>query len=129
MVITKIMLVLMIGALVTTMSQIQFWGLNVAYAKKSPYDSGYDHGCKDAKISDASDRYINQPKRRPSFHTQQFMTGYNDGFGSCGNTGSRSSGSNNIVGNGDEIARDSQELKNVIDKACAASKTGSMHRF
>ena len=37
-------------------SQIQ-----LAYAGgKSPYESGYDHGCDDARISDPSDRYINQ---------------------------------------------------------------------
>jgi hypothetical protein len=28
---------------------------------KSPYESGYNHGCDDADISDPDDRYINQP--------------------------------------------------------------------
>lgn len=44
---------------------------------KSPYDSGYDHGYEDADISDPNNRYINQPKRGPSFHTHEFMRGYN----------------------------------------------------
>jgi hypothetical protein len=38
----------------------------LAYAGgKSPYESGYDHGCDDADISDPDDRYINQPERGP----------------------------------------------------------------
>ncbi len=50
---------------------------------KSPYDSGYDHGCDDAGISDSSDRYINQPEKGSSYHTSEFMDGYNSGFSSC----------------------------------------------
>jgi hypothetical protein len=52
----------------------------------SPYDSGYDHGCDDAGISDSSDRYINQPEKGPSFHTSEFMDGYYDGLDSCGDS-------------------------------------------
>ena len=52
-------------------------------SSKSPYESGYDHGCDDAGISDSSDRYINQPEKGPSFHTSEFMDGYNSGFNSC----------------------------------------------
>jgi hypothetical protein len=52
-------------------------------ANNLPYRSGYDHGCSDAKISDSSKRYINQPGKGPSFHTSEFMRGYNDGFESC----------------------------------------------
>jgi hypothetical protein len=52
----------------------------------SPYDSGYNHGCDDARISDPSDRYINQPEKGPSYHTSEFMNGYNSGFNSCGST-------------------------------------------
>jgi hypothetical protein len=48
-----------------------------------PFDSGYYHGCSDAKISDSSDRYINQPKQGPSFHTSEFMDGYNAAFADC----------------------------------------------
>jgi hypothetical protein len=55
---------------------------SMTYAK-SPYESGYDHGCDDADISDPSDRYINQPEKGPAFHTSKFMNGYNSGFSSC----------------------------------------------
>ena len=54
-----------------------------AYASSDPYDSGYNHGCKDARISDPSHRYINQPERGPSFHTDAFMQGYHDGYDAC----------------------------------------------
>jgi hypothetical protein len=49
----------------------------------SPYRSGYDHGCDDAAILDPSERYINQPKKGPSFHTEEFMSGYYNGFNAC----------------------------------------------
>jgi hypothetical protein len=58
---------------------------------KLPYDSGYDHGCDDAKISDLSDRYINQPEKGPSFHTDEFMNGYNDGYNVYPSDGSSTS--------------------------------------
>jgi hypothetical protein len=63
----------------------------------SAYDRGYDHGCDDAKISDPSDRYINQPEKGPSFHTDEFMNGYNDGYNLCSSGGSNadSNDSNN----------------------------------
>jgi hypothetical protein len=49
----------------------------------SPYESGYNHGCEDAQIPVPSDRYINQPEKGPDDHTNEFMSGYNDGFDSC----------------------------------------------
>lgn len=49
----------------------------------SPYESGYDHGCDDAKIPDYSGRYINQPGKGPSSHTDEFMQGYYYGNGDC----------------------------------------------
>src|SRR5215204_2237406 len=52
-------------------------------SSKSPYESGYDHGCDDADISDPDDRYINQPEKGPSFHTDEFMDGYDTGFNDC----------------------------------------------
>jgi len=52
-------------------------------SESSPYDSGYEHGCDDASISDPGDRYINQPEKGPSFHTEEFMSGYDAGFNSC----------------------------------------------
>ena len=57
-------------------------------SSKSPYESGYDHGCDDADISDPGDRYINQPEKGPSFHTNEFMRGYNDGYDDCSVSGS-----------------------------------------
>jgi hypothetical protein len=61
---------------------------------KSPYQSGYDHGCSDARISSPSDRYINQPGKGPGFHTPEFMSGYRAGFGSCSGGGSNGGGGN-----------------------------------
>jgi hypothetical protein len=68
-------------------------------SSKSPYDSGYDHGCDDADISDPDDRYINQPEKGPSFHTNEFMNGYNDGYDVCSNS------------RGDEDDRDNADTK------------------
>ena len=64
-----------------------------------PYRSGYNHGCSDAKISDPSKRYINQPGKGPSYHTLDFMNGYNNGFESCsnGNTPSNSKGTFKVI--------------------------------
>lgn len=42
----------------------------------------------DADISDPDDRYINQPEKGPSFHTDEFMSGYNDGYDACSDNGS-----------------------------------------
>lgn len=53
------------------------------YASSDPYDSGYDHGCNDAGILDPADKYINQPEKGPSFHTNAFMLGYYDGYDTC----------------------------------------------
>jgi hypothetical protein len=49
----------------------------------SPYQSGYNNGCSDARILDPSERYINQPGKGPSFHTDQFMSGYDTGYKAC----------------------------------------------
>jgi len=64
-----------------------------------PYDSGYDHGCNDAGISDSSERYINQPEKGPSFHTNAFMNGYYDGFNGCSYDTSDSDNNNDDNGN------------------------------
>jgi hypothetical protein len=68
---------------------------NTTALSSSPYDSGYDHGCDGAKIPNPSDRYINQPEKGPSFHTDEFMNGYNDGYNACYSGGSSTSGSDN----------------------------------
>lgn len=49
----------------------------------SAHTSGYNHGCSDAQISDSSERYINQPEKGPSFHTNEFMNSYHEGFNAC----------------------------------------------
>jgi hypothetical protein len=63
--------------ILTPQIQLAFGG------SKSPYSSGYDYGCDDAKISDPSDRYINEPGKGPSNHTDEFMDGYYTGFDAC----------------------------------------------
>jgi hypothetical protein len=69
---------------ILTSTMISVPSILVVYASESPYQSGYDHGCDDAGISDPGDRYINQQEKGPSFHTQEFMSGYYDGLESCG---------------------------------------------
>ena len=71
------------------------------YASSDAYDSGYDHGCDDAGISDPDDRYINQPERGPAFHTGTFMRGYNDGFDACSSNNRGDNG-----GSGEDERRD-----------------------
>jgi hypothetical protein len=61
--------------------------LTASGSSKSPNGSGYDHGCDDADISDPDDRYINQPEKGPSLHTNEFMRGYNTGYYSCSGDG------------------------------------------
>jgi hypothetical protein len=78
----------LVMSLFALMLIIPFFTVQLAYAGgKSPYESGYDHGCDDAGISDPSDRYINQPEKGPSFHTEAFMRGYNAGFNDCSGGG------------------------------------------
>jgi hypothetical protein len=52
----------MIGTVSGTLIPQQLIGILQVYAS-SPYDSGYNHGCNDARISDPDDRYINQPEK------------------------------------------------------------------
>ena len=66
----------------------------VQASSNSPYDSGFDHGCDDADISDPDDRYINQPGKGPSFHTDEFMSGYDDGYDDCSISSSNSNSAN-----------------------------------
>lgn len=82
-------------------------------SSKSPYDSGYDHGCDDAGISDSSDRYINQPEKGPSFHTSEFMNGYNSGYNSCSSSNNNYNSENNPSNN-----RDSSRSTNSNPEEC-----------
>lgn len=61
----------------------------------TPYDSGYEHGCDDAYISDPSDRYINQREKGPSYHTEEFMDGYYQGFDDCAKNSDRENDNDN----------------------------------
>jgi hypothetical protein len=64
---------------------VQAYAVNTLTITKSPFESGYGHGCDDAGITDFSDRYINQPGKGPSFHTEEFMRGYDTGYNACSN--------------------------------------------
>lgn len=77
-----------------------------------PYDSGYYHGCDDVGISDSSERYINQPEKGPSFHTNAFMNGYYAGFDACSNN---SDSNNNEIPNCDfdEFVNDDNECEKI----------------
>lgn len=75
------LLVTVVGVSLVAQQSVGIFTVNAS--ESSPYDSGYDHGCDDAGISDPSDRYINEPGKGPSFHTEEFMSGYDAGFYSC----------------------------------------------
>src|SRR5918996_1408013 len=84
----RLVVILMIAAIAgTLLSQQSNDTLQVYASESSPYDSGYDHGCDDAGRSE-SDKYINQPERGPSFHTNEFMNGYYAGLNACSGGGS-----------------------------------------
>src|SRR5919198_6670464 len=76
---TKLLIVALLIIVAASFSLI----IQSAIAKKgTPFQAGYDHGCNDANVT-FSARYINQPGKSPSFHTQEFMSGYNRGFNMC----------------------------------------------
>jgi hypothetical protein len=93
-------------------------------SSKLPYDSGYDHGCDDAKISDPDDRYINQPEKGPSSHTNEFMRGYNDGYDACSNENSNSDsegGTDGCFNEGYEDGRDNPFNADEYDRCGGSS--------
>jgi hypothetical protein len=95
-------------------------------SSRSPYDSGYDHGCDDAKISDPNDRYINQPEKGTSFHTDEFMRGYNYGYDACSNDSNNSEfgdGTEGCFDDGYEDGRDNPFDIDEYDK-CGGSSGG-----
>jgi hypothetical protein len=62
---------------------------SVQAEKKSAYDSGFDHGCSDAQISNPANWYINGVNSKgestgKDHHTAAFNTGYDAGFKECG---------------------------------------------
>lgn len=64
-------------------SGLQMHKVNALSPNRSPFESGYDHGCNDSRIPNFSDRYINQPGKGPSFHSDEFMQGYDRGYNDC----------------------------------------------
>jgi hypothetical protein len=100
--ITLLMLVFLLLSVSFSALQLQ----TVQASSNSPYDSGFDHGCDDADISDPDDRYINQPGKGPSFHTDEFMSGYDDGYDDCSISSSNSNSANEDEGS-DESWNDS----------------------
>src|SRR5919198_1129343 len=77
---------LAIAMMLITIAAVSFM-IPKAMAKGTPFQAGYDHGCSDAKLT-FSKIYINQPGKGPSFHTEEFMSGYNVGFRVCSNKSS-----------------------------------------
>ena len=100
-----------LAILVSPVGQLLILPIQLVYATSiSPYDSGYNHGCDDTQISEPPDRYINQPEKGTSFHTDEFMNGYNDGFTICLNeignneiTDQQSNESNSFVNNTGQV--------------------------
>ena len=62
----------------------------ISASNKSPYESGYDHGCDDSEL-EAEDRYINEPGKGASFHTDEFIDGYRTGYQECKESNSNDS--------------------------------------
>lgn len=62
---------------------------SVSATDKSPYDSGYSHGCSDAQIENPDEWYINGvndngESTARDHHTAAFNSGYDAGFQACG---------------------------------------------
>jgi hypothetical protein len=114
------MVVLMLGTITGTIVMNQSVNSIPVYAKSSPYKSGYNHGCDDAGISDPSNRYINQPQKGPTFQKEKFMSGYYDGFSSCGGNGA----SGSFIGNDNAQTPDFSDVKGVFNNVCTRIKGG-----
>jgi len=95
---TKILPIAIVALLVSLVAP-QFQSVNAG--GKSPLESGHEHGCDDGGISNVNNRYIKQPEKGPSFHTDEFMRGYNDGYDECSNDDDSDSSESS-----DEPARD-----------------------
>jgi hypothetical protein len=93
-------------------------------SSKSPYDSGYDHGCDDAGISDPSEQYINQPEKGPAYHTSEFMDGYYSGLNSCSGDTNEFYSDSEINQNPSNSPNSSQDLNTLIRQFCAEVNNG-----
>jgi hypothetical protein len=81
------------GALITLLAILCFSIISSSssgYGKSDVYNSGYEHGCNDAGISDKASRYIIQPEAGPSLNSDEFMHGYSDGFDTCSSSNDNS---------------------------------------
>lgn len=117
------------------------WSTSSVHAM-SAYDSGFDHGCDDAKISNSDNRYINQPEKGPSFHTKAFMNCYDDGFDAClsNGDGRDNRDTENINNNNDNFNKGIEQLpsgstdfpnddKNVLDIEFAKATKDSVDYY
>jgi len=95
-------------------------------SSKSPYESGYDHGCDDAGISNPSDRYINQPEKGPSFHTSEFMNGYDAGFNSCGSSGNYYEPNQSNNERYSTLNENPENKQDMITSFCSALQRGDL---
>ena len=110
-----------VAFLICTLTVFSPLSLTQVYAADA-YDSGYDHGCSDAGISDSSERYTNQPEKGPSYHTEEFNDGYDAGFSACSSGGSTSSNG----GSNDDDAKSSNDDGEILnDVSQSSSSSGS----
>ena len=93
-------------AILATEQQVQ--------AEKSPFDSGYDHGCSDAR-KDPDNRYINEDGKGPDNHTNEFMDGYNSGYNSCSGSGGNDDSSNNNENSQSQSQSSSNRNENEVN--------------
>ena len=116
--------ILLIIAIGGPLIALQLTGtLQKVYASESsPYDSGYDHGCDDAGRSE-SDKYINQPEKGPSFHTDEFMDGYYAGLNACADRGDNE-GDEGSRGGDDGDRSGGTRSNDPIREFCAALSRG-----
>jgi hypothetical protein len=99
--------------------------VQLAYAGgESPFESGYNHGCDDARISNPADRYINQPGKGPNFHTPDFMRGYNAGYYGCSGSGGAGGGNPGPRG-GIDWMQVCQRLDPIIIPSCSSLVYGN----
>jgi hypothetical protein len=111
------------AALVIIMAAASVGIIQAAMAKETPYQAGYDHGCNDGKISNADDRYINQPDKGPSNHTPEFMSGYNAGFSTCSDGGTPNSGGNTDNSRGGSSSNPGQSQSQSYKDGFAVGKS------
>jgi hypothetical protein len=119
--ITKLLGSVLAMSFLTIMLMLSIYAgqVQLAYASgESPFESGYNHGCDDARITNPSDRYINQPGKGPNYHTPEFMRGYNAGYYGCPGSGGGGGGNPGPVG-GINWMEMCQRLDPIIIPSCS----------